>query len=222
MTTTHAIKNLDHLGLVAGMCQELQIQACIDAIIPKSNDHHVTHGQALVAMIINWLCFHSRTLHMFPDFFADKPTERLIGEGVLPEHLNDDALGRCLDALYATDVSVLYEILAARVVKKLGMKEAHDNRYLVADAALYASDTLRDLHRQGQRFITRVPLMLSEAKAHVQGLHTQALTALDNGYSGRCVSSTYAGVDWHQYGVSSFALNGSTILAANGATPFAP
>ena len=99
-----------------------------------------------------------------------------------------------MDALYATDVSVLYEILAARVVKKLGMKEAHDNRYLVADAALYASDTLRDLHRQGQRFITRVPLMLSEAKAHVQGLHTQALTALDNGYSGRCVSSTYAGV----------------------------
>jgi transposase len=139
-----------------------------------------------------------------------------------PNIINDDALGRCLDALYATDVSVLYEILAARVVKKLGMKEAHDNRYLVADAALYASDTLRDLHRQGQRFITRVPLMLSEAKAHVQGLHTQALTALDNGYSGRCVSSTYAGVDWHQYGVSSFALNGSTILAANGATPFAP
>lgn len=280
MTNTYAIKNLDHLGLVAGMCQELQIQACIDAIIPKLNVHHVTHGQALVAMIINGLGFHSRTLHMFSDFFADKPTERLIGEGVLPEHLNDDALGRCLDALYATDVSVLYEILAERVVKKLGLKvesmhlditsfhvdgdyardsgdesgvlklvkgysrdhrpelnqvvlellcenqagiplfmqalngntndqkafaemarlhlkslkDAHESRYLVADAALYASDTLRDLHRQGQRFITRVPLTLNEAKVRVQGLHTEALTALDNGYSGRWVTSTYAGV----------------------------
>ena len=29
-------------------------------------------------------------------------------------------------------------------------------------------------------------------------------------------------VDWHQYGASSFALNGATILAANGTTPFAP
>ena len=31
-----------------------------------------------------------------------------------------------------------------------------------------------------------------------------------------------SGVDWHQYGASSFALNGATILAANGTTPFAP
>jgi hypothetical protein len=33
---------------------------------------------------------------------------------------------------------------------------------------------------------------------------------------------TNEGVDWHQYGASSFALNGATILAANGTTPFAP
>ena len=37
-------------------------------------------------------------------------------------------------------------------------------------------------------------LTLSEAKVRVQGLHTEALTALDNGYSGRWVTSTYAGV----------------------------
>jgi len=33
-------------------------------------------------MIANGLGLQSRTLHMFPDFFADKPTERLIGKGV--------------------------------------------------------------------------------------------------------------------------------------------
>ena len=85
-----SVKRLDHLGLVSGMCQELRIADMIDAVIPKSNDHKVSHGQAFVAMLLNGLGFHSRTLHMFPDFFADKPTERLIGEGVLPEHLNDD------------------------------------------------------------------------------------------------------------------------------------
>ena len=30
-------------------------------------------------MIVNGLGFHSSTLHMFPQFFANKPVERLIG-----------------------------------------------------------------------------------------------------------------------------------------------
>ena len=72
-------------------------------------------------MILNGLGFHSRTLHMFPDFFADKPTERLIGPGVLPKHLNDDVLGRCLDALFDADVSALYQVLAEKVVERLGL-----------------------------------------------------------------------------------------------------
>ena len=115
------IKRLDHLGLVSGMCQELGIAKMIDAVIPKSNEHKVSHGEALVAMILNGLGFHSRTLHMFSDFFDGKPTERLIGPGVLPAHLNDDVLGRCLDALYDADVSALYQVLSERVVDTLGL-----------------------------------------------------------------------------------------------------
>lgn len=93
----------------------------IDAILPKQHQHKVSHGEALVAMILNGLGFHSRTLHMFSDFFADKPTERLIGPGVLAEHLNDDVLGRCLDALYEADVSLLYQALSEKVVDTLGL-----------------------------------------------------------------------------------------------------
>lgn len=115
------IKRLDHLGLVSGMCQELGIAKMIDAVIPKGNEHKVSHGEAMVAMLLNGLGFHSRTLHMFSDFFADKPTERLIAPGVLPEHLNDDVLGRCLDALYDADVSLLYQVMSERVVDKLGL-----------------------------------------------------------------------------------------------------
>lgn len=114
-----SIKRLDHLGLVSGMCRELGIAEMVDAIIPKSNEHKVSHGQALVAMLLNGLGFHSRTLHMFPGFFSDKPTERLIGAGVLPEHLNDDVMGRCLDALFEADVSALYQIIAEKVVERL-------------------------------------------------------------------------------------------------------
>ena len=117
-----AIKRLDHLGLVAGMCKELNIAEMIDTILPKDNHHHVSHGQAVVAMILNGLDFHSRTLHMFPDFFAKKPTKRLIGASVLPHHLNDDALGRTLDALFEADVSMLYQVMVESVVQKLALK----------------------------------------------------------------------------------------------------
>ena len=85
-----SIQNLDHLGLVAGMCRELHIAEMVDAVIPKKAEHIVSHGQALVAMIVNGLGFHSGTLHMFSDFFVNKPTERLIGSGIEPQHLTDD------------------------------------------------------------------------------------------------------------------------------------
>lgn len=37
---------------------------------------------------------------MFSKFFENKPLGQLLGEGVLTEHLNDDAMGRCLNSIY--------------------------------------------------------------------------------------------------------------------------
>ncbi len=47
---------------------------------------------------------------LFSRFFEGKATEHLIGEGVLPEHLNDDRLGRVLDKLYLTGLSQLFTL----------------------------------------------------------------------------------------------------------------
>lgn len=52
-------------------------------------------GQLVEAMILNGLGFVGRTLHMYPEYVADRPVERLIDKGVKAEHINDDALGRC-------------------------------------------------------------------------------------------------------------------------------
>ncbi len=56
---------------------------------------------------------------MYPEYFADKPVERLIRKAIKVEHINDDALGRCMVQLYETGVSPLYQILAVRVVDLL-------------------------------------------------------------------------------------------------------
>ncbi|MGU5644554.1 DUF4277 domain-containing protein, partial [Aeromonas caviae] len=74
-----SIRNLDHLGLVAALCQELGIARMIDALLPKTPPFKVSHGEALVAMIVNGLGFHSSTLHMFPQFLR------------IPVNLNSDS-----------------------------------------------------------------------------------------------------------------------------------
>jgi len=115
-------KNLDHHGLVAGFCKEVGIARLIDKALPEqSPDKKVSYGQLLEAMILNGLGFTGRTLHMYSQYFEDKPLERLLGEGIQPADINDDALGRCLDKLFEHGVSELYQILGEAVVSHLGL-----------------------------------------------------------------------------------------------------
>jgi transposase len=48
------------------------------------------------AIILNGLGFLNAPLYIFEEFFVGKATSHLIGNGILPEHLNDDRLGRAL------------------------------------------------------------------------------------------------------------------------------
>ncbi|WP_257296294.1 IS1634 family transposase [Endozoicomonas sp. YOMI1] len=61
----------------------------------------------------------SSLFQSLPEFFEDKPIDRLIGEGIQAEHLNDKILGRALDSLYDVGVSDLYLNLAIKVVNHL-------------------------------------------------------------------------------------------------------
>lgn len=115
-------QTLDHLGLVAGMYDELGIGEVIDRAIPQDLDkRQVAVGQAVKAMVLNGLGFVNQRLYLVPQFFWDKPTERLVGEGIRPEHLNDDVLGRALDKLYASGVTELYGLIAPSAVQRLGL-----------------------------------------------------------------------------------------------------
>ena len=118
----YTTKGLDHLGLVAGMCEEIGIAKIIDQALPEQRpDKHITCGQLVVVMILNGLGFVGRTLHMYPEYFKERPVERLLGKGIKMEHINDDALGRCLDQLYEAGVSGIYQTLSAQVVDLLDL-----------------------------------------------------------------------------------------------------
>jgi transposase len=72
-------------------------------------------------MVLNGFGFVQQRLYLTPQFFGRVPTERLIGEGVQPEHLNHGAEGRALDDLFEDGVTELFRDLAARAGEKLGL-----------------------------------------------------------------------------------------------------
>jgi len=279
MTISYSTKSLDHLGLVSGMCKDIGIAKFIDDAHPEqSQDKHVSYGQLVEAMILNGLGFVGRTLHMYPEYFADRPVERLIGKGVKAEHINDDALGRCLDQLYETGVSELFQGLSARTISHLklpceglnldstsihvdgeykdengntaiqlvrgysrdhrpelnqvvlnlitknkagipvymqaasgnindnegfknivkqhikSLKAAHENRYFIADAALYTAETIQSLDKQNQLFISRAPQKLTLVKTAISEQNNYHFTELENGYSATWIDSNYGDI----------------------------
>lgn len=112
------VQNLEHLGLVAGMIDEIGIVEKINQLVGQQPGEIVSPGHAVKAMILNGLGLVSAPLYLFSNFFEGKATEHLIGEGIQPEHLNDHRLGRVLDKLYLTGLSQIFTVIAMAAANK--------------------------------------------------------------------------------------------------------
>ena len=144
-------KNLDHLGLVAGMCEELKIAALIDDVMPIPLGKKISYGKLVVAMILNGLGFTNKALYLFPKYFEDKPIERLLGPGIKSEDINDDALGRALDAIHEFNPTELYARLSVNTVNILGLtpKSGHlDSTSIHVDGKYNAATPPEDGSKQ--------------------------------------------------------------------------
>ena len=111
-------KQIGHLGLVAGMIDELGLTGIIDEALPKTRDHVLPHSAIIKAMLLNGLGFNERRLYIFSRFFSNLATEQLFGSGVTPEHLNDDVLLRTLDRIYEYGSTDLFNKIVMEVMKK--------------------------------------------------------------------------------------------------------
>jgi transposase len=120
-------ERLDHLGIVAGICREIGLAELLDGHTEPSRQR-VSVGTATVAMVLNGLGFSNRRLYLVPQFFENKPVERLLGDGVKASDLNDVCLGRTLDRLYDHDVTRLFAGIARRareVFVDIGKRRVH-------------------------------------------------------------------------------------------------
>ena len=112
------VENIDHLGIVAGIIDEIGIVEIINQKLGVDKREEITKGQVVKAMILNGLGMVSKPLYLFSKFFEDKAIEKLLGKGVKSKYLNDDKLGRTLDKLYEYDVTNLFIEIVLSVIKK--------------------------------------------------------------------------------------------------------
>jgi len=119
-TTAITTKQLGHLGLISSVIKKLKLVDKIDSRLPVSKEHGsiVSMGQRVSAMILNGLGFLNDRLYMHSVFFEDKAVEFLLGEGITANHINDDALGRALDAIYSYGTTKLFSEIAFDVANE--------------------------------------------------------------------------------------------------------
>jgi transposase len=135
------VERLDHLGIVAGVCQEIGLAAYLDALAGPSQQQ-VSVGTATVAMILNGLGFSNRRLYLVSQFFATKPVEHLLGPGITADMLHDDCLGRTLDWLYEHDPTALFAGIARQARQRFGLaaRQVHVDTTSFSVSGAYAPD----------------------------------------------------------------------------------
>lgn len=118
------IENLDHLGLVAALVDEIGLVELTDELLAPHPLNHISPGQVVKAMILNGLGFVSAPLYLFSEFFEGKPVEHLLGAGITAAHLNDDRLGRVLDQLFEYGTTLFFLKVAMQAARRFGVSIA--------------------------------------------------------------------------------------------------
>lgn len=137
MTTqayNYETQRLDHLGIVAGICQRINLIGLIDGSLPSPMERKVSCGQATQAMVLNALGLTGRALYLMPEYMENKPVDLLIGAGLSAADFNDDTLGRALDELQQAGVTELFARVAAEAVR---VYDIH-TRYAHVDSSTFA------------------------------------------------------------------------------------
>ncbi len=111
------VTNIDHLGLVAGIIDEIGIEEKINQLLGEQLPEKITGGQVVKGMLLNGLGLVSSPLYLFSQFFDGKAIEHLIGTGVKTEYFNDDKLGLVLDQLYRRGLNDIFMSVVLEAVK---------------------------------------------------------------------------------------------------------
>ena len=121
------IKTINHLGIIVGIIDEIGIVEIINEQLGIKPQEKLNSGIIVKSIILNAMGFVSRPLYLFPQFFNDKATEHIFGEGILPEDFNDDKIGRVMDKLYQFGLTKIFLLIALTAFKKYGVEQKYSH-----------------------------------------------------------------------------------------------
>ncbi|MFW9259262.1 IS1634 family transposase [Nostoc sp. CALU 546] len=147
------IKNIDHLGIVAGLIDEIGIVEIINSQLGIDPREKITAGTLVKAILINGLGFVSRPLYLFSQFFDDKAIEILLGEDVKADYINDDKIGRVMDKLYKSGLNNLFMEIVLSVIKKFNLATKYS--HLDATSFHLHGEYNSEEHQEKESEITR-------------------------------------------------------------------
>lgn len=110
-------QNLDHLGIIAGIIDEIGIEEIVNECIGVDKREKVSGGKIVKAILLNGLGMLSKALYLFPDYFKNKAIGKLLGEGIQAEDINDDKIGRVMDKLREYGLEKLWRKIGLEVIK---------------------------------------------------------------------------------------------------------
>lgn len=131
-------------ALVARLCDALKIPDIIDSVVEWDPAQcRLSPGTRIKALLIN-LLVDRRALYHVAEFYKGQDMEVLFGpeKRVLPEELNDDALGRALDKLFASDPKKLFSTiaLAAAASHEVSLTRLHTDTTSISVQGAYEGD----------------------------------------------------------------------------------
>lgn len=144
-------EGIDHLGIVSGICDEIDLVETIDSAISQEPNIGISIGTRVKAMVLNALGFTGRPMYLSHQFFQKKPIDLLLGQNISPLDLNDDALGRALDEIYEIGPELIYTLIAARAIKNYSIKirEVHGDTTSISLQGEYRDNKNERLIRFG-------------------------------------------------------------------------
>jgi transposase len=112
-------KNINHLGLLTGVTEELELVKHADDILQgKREGQKISLGQRVRAMVFNLLSFQNRTLYKTEHFLENTACDVVLGPGSCASYYNDDALGRALDAIHEYGPAKFYQSVIVKFMSK--------------------------------------------------------------------------------------------------------
>ena len=113
-------KALGALPVIAALCRRLDIAGIVDRACPIREVAYVTHGQVIEALVANRLTSPTPLVHI-EDWARAWAVEEVFD--LTAEVLNDDRIGRALDAI-APELAGIVGSIGARAIAEFGVEVA--------------------------------------------------------------------------------------------------